>query len=61
MEVSKLSAARETAINELIVKALEKNGNAVIGIDLEYMTIGSNMLMVSANGTSVRIKPIFTS
>ena len=32
--------------------------NAVIGVDIDYETIGSNgsMLMVSASGTAVRIE-----
>ena len=40
-------------------QALEFGANAIVGIDLDYETIGmgsGNMLMVSASGTAVTIK-----
>ena len=50
-----LNDARQTAIAELTDKAAELGANAVIGVDLDYETIGSNgsMLMVTAAGTAV--------
>ena len=53
-----LSDARETAIEELTAKAERLGANAVIGVDIDYETIGSNgsMLMVSVSGTAVRIE-----
>ena len=30
--------------------------NAVVGIDLDYETIGSSMLMVTASGTAVIVE-----
>jgi uncharacterized protein YbjQ (UPF0145 family) len=30
--------------------------NAIVGVDLDYETVGDSMLMVSANGTAVRIE-----
>lgn len=53
-----LNDARQTAIGELTDKAAELGANAVIGVDLDYETIGSNgsMLMVTAAGTAVRIE-----
>lgn len=52
-----LNDARETAIGEMTAKAQALGANAVIGVDIDYETIGSNgsMLMVSATGTAVRI------
>lgn len=51
----KLGRAREIAMQELIEQAVERGGDAVIGLDLDYMTVAANMLMVSANGTVVRL------
>lgn len=51
-----LRDAKEDALNELEAKASALGADAVIGIDLDYETIGNNgsMLMVSANGTAVK-------
>ena len=50
-----LNDARQTAIGELTDKAAALGANAVIGVDLDYETIGSNgsMLMVTAAGKPV--------
>lgn len=49
--------ARTSAMNELIGKAESIGANAVVGIDLDFETVGagSSMLMVLATGTAVRI------
>ncbi len=31
------------------------NGEAVIGVDIDFLTINKDMLMVSANGTAVKL------
>lgn len=52
---SSLREARDTAIQEMIQDAVSRGANAVIGIDIDYETIGQgSMLMVSATGTAVR-------
>ena len=53
-----LNDARETAVNDMTEMARSLGANAVIGVDIDYETIGSNgsMLMVSASGTAVRIE-----
>ncbi len=53
-----LNDARKTAIAELTDRAEELGANAVIGVDLDYETVGTNgsMLMVTAAGTAVRIE-----
>lgn len=53
-----LNDARQTAIGDMTDKAAELGANAVIGVDLDYETIGSNgsMLMVTAAGTAVWIE-----
>ncbi|MGA9117215.1 MAG: heavy metal-binding domain-containing protein [Bacteroidota bacterium] len=50
-----LRKAKEIAIQEMTQQAQSMGGNAVIGVDLDYETIGTNgsMLMVSASGTAV--------
>src|SRR6187397_2921879 len=51
-----LQEAKQTAMQELVAKAVSMGANAVIGIDLDFETVGSgNMLMVIATGTAVRI------
>ena len=50
-----LRRAKEIAINEMTQQAASLGANAVIGVDLDYETIGQSggMLMVSASGTAV--------
>jgi uncharacterized protein YbjQ (UPF0145 family) len=50
-----LQKAKDIAIREMVERAQAMDANAVIGIDLDYETVGQNgsMLMVSASGTAV--------
>nr|WP_320037440.1 heavy metal-binding domain-containing protein [uncultured Bacteroides sp.] len=50
-----LREAKETALKEMTEQAMRMGANAVIGIDIDYETVGSNgsMLMVTACGTAV--------
>lgn len=53
-----LREAREIAIREMCEEAARLGGNAVVGIDLDYESIGTDrgsMLMVTASGTAVLI------
>lgn len=52
-----IEEARNNALNELSLKAQGMGANAVIGIDLDFETVGSggSMLMVVATGTAVRV------
>jgi uncharacterized protein YbjQ (UPF0145 family) len=50
-----LRKARETAIEEMIAQATEMGGDAVIGVDIDYETVGGSMLMVTASGTAVKL------
>ena len=54
---SVLQEAREDALKEMKERAERMGANAVIGIDLDYETLGgtNGMLMVSATGTAVVI------
>lgn len=49
-----ISDARETSFIEIQAKGVALGANAIIGIDIDYQTIG-NMLMVTVSGTAVVI------
>jgi uncharacterized protein YbjQ (UPF0145 family) len=52
---SALREARQIAVSELEAEATRLGANAVIGVDIDYETIGKagSMLMVSVSGTAV--------
>lgn len=52
-----LREAKDTALREMEAQAAQMGANAVIGVDLDYETVGSSgsMLMVTATGTAVTI------
>ena len=52
-----LREAKDSALLELEERARRLGADAVIGVDLDYESVGSNssMLMVSANGTAVKL------
>ena len=53
-----LRQAKDTAIREMEEQAARLGANAVIGVDLDYETVGGSgsMLMVTATGTAVTIE-----
>ncbi len=52
-----LRKARQIALREMEAEASHLGADAVVGIDLDYESIGPNggMLMVTASGTAVRV------
>jgi uncharacterized protein YbjQ (UPF0145 family) len=52
-----LREAKDTALREMIERAQAMGANAIVGIDIDYETIGANgsMLMVATSGTAVVI------
>lgn len=52
-----LIEAKNTALEELKQRAIAMGANAIVGIDLDYETLGNGggMLMVTASGTAVVI------
>lgn len=52
-----LAQAKDQAMADLIATATELGANAVIGIDIDYQTVGEkqSMLMVVVSGTAVRL------
>lgn len=53
---NKLEAAKNAALEKLIMKSDKDGGNAIIGVDFDYITFHGNMIGVVANGTSVVIE-----
>ena len=52
-----LRQAKETSMQEMMDRAREMGANAIVGIDIDYETIGegNSMLMVATSGTAVVI------
>ena len=52
-----LAEAKDTSIKEMMQRAQALGANAIVGIDIDYETIGANgsMLMVATSGTAVVI------
>ena len=52
-----LREAKNTALKDMTENAEKLNADAVIGIDLDYETVGNRggMLMVTASGTAVKL------
>ena len=52
-----LIEAKDSALADLQQRAAQKGANAIVGIDLDYETVGANggMLMVTVSGTAVVI------
>ena len=50
-----LRRAKDIAVQEMLEQAKGMGANAVVGVDLDYETVGQSggMLMVSASGTAV--------
>lgn len=57
-----LRRAKAIAVGEMEAEARNLGGNAVVGVDLDYETIGpggkGSMLMVSASGTAVVVEKL---
>ena len=55
-----LREAKDAALKEMSERAEAIGANAIVGVDLDYETVGSNssMLMVTASGTAVIIETI---
>ncbi|HHL71745.1 MAG TPA: heavy metal-binding domain-containing protein [Bacteroidetes bacterium] len=55
---AELKKAREIAFQEMNQEAAERGANAVVGIDIDYETVGGqgSMLMVTVSGTAVTLR-----
>jgi uncharacterized protein YbjQ (UPF0145 family) len=46
---------RETAIEEMVTRAQEAGADGVVGVKVDYETVGGQMLMITACGTAVKL------
>lgn len=53
----KLDQVKDAAMKKAIAKALALEANALIGIDIDYQIMTSNMVAAIVTGTSVFVKP----
>jgi uncharacterized protein YbjQ (UPF0145 family) len=54
---SELRKARQIALSEASQAASELGANAVVGVDIDYETVGNgSMLMVTVSGTAVTLE-----
>ena len=51
-----LRGAKEAALEDIAEEVAERGANAIIGVVLDYESVGESMLMVSVNGTAVRLE-----
>jgi len=53
-----LREGKDSAMQEMIERAQQLGANAIVGVDLDYETVGQSgsMLMVTASGTAVVIE-----
>lgn len=53
-----LREAKDTALREMEEEAQRIGANAIVGVDLDYETVGANssMLMVTCSGTAVWVE-----
>ncbi len=50
-----LARARTMAMDDLANQAEDRNADAVVGVNIDYETVGKSMLMVSVTGTAVTL------
>jgi uncharacterized protein YbjQ (UPF0145 family) len=50
-----ISKAVDEVMGELTAAAEKLGADAILSIDIDYETVGSNMLMVAASGTAVKL------
>lgn len=53
-----LRNAKDIALGEMQERARALGANAIVGVDLDFETVGNSMLMVSATGTAVVVEPL---
>lgn len=50
-----LRKGRDTALDEMAQRASELGADAVVGVKIDYETVGGQMLMITASGTAVKL------
>ncbi len=51
----KLNYARSEALTQLKKAAIRQGADAVVGVEMDIMTVGSNMFVVNVSGTAVKL------
>lgn len=52
---NELASGVSDAIAEMESQAAQLGADAVVGVDIDYESVGQNMLMISASGTAVKL------
>ena len=52
---NELASGVSDALAEMEKQAADLGADGVIGVDIDYETVGTNMLMISASGTAVKL------
>lgn len=52
---NELAGGVSATVEEMQQQAQAMGADAVIGVDVDYETVGSNMLMISVSGTAVKL------
>lgn len=60
MYSNKLKEAKDYAIEQLQNQVIEAGGNAIIGVDIDYVSFSSDIMGVVASGTAVKLTGIPT-
>jgi uncharacterized protein YbjQ (UPF0145 family) len=50
-----LRKGRDGAVNEMADLAVQMGADAVVGVKIDYETVGGQMLMITASGTAVKL------
>jgi uncharacterized protein YbjQ (UPF0145 family) len=61
MYSNKLKEAKEYALDQLQSQITEAGGNAIIGLDIDYVSFSADIMGVVASGTAVKLGEIPTS
>lgn len=51
-----LKDGKDVAVADMMEEARALGADAIVGVDIDYENIGQSMLMVSANGTAVKLR-----
>lgn len=55
---SKLQESRKLALERVILESIYLGGNAVIGVDIDYVIFSGDLIGIIANGTSVKLSKV---
>lgn len=51
-----LRDGKQAALDDMIAEARSLGADAIVGVDLDYESVGDTMMMVSCNGTAVKLR-----